>query len=187
EQPAEVRSAKPAASDAPDAEALNIEEPESDEPQPELDEAKVDEAKVDEPKVDEPKVDEAKVEEPGAEEPKAEEPKADEPEFKSNAWWKGLSGQRMRVDLGGTKALTIRRGDLEDGEKLEWVRRFGTNSRVGLLYATEKNMVTVHGVATNAAGTPVAAKVTYEKDGQKVTGIIALRTQGLKVTLYPVD
>jgi len=106
---------------------------------------------------------------------------------KSNAWWKGLAGKRCRVDLGRARALTIRKGTIEDGEKLDWSARFGGNARVGVLFAAEENFVTVKGVATNAAGTPVAAQVTVEKDGNKTTGIIALHTQGLKVTLYPVD
>lgn len=112
---------------------------------------------------------------------------AEEVEPRSNAWWKGLVGKRCRVDLGRAKALTIRRGDLEEGEKLDWVTRFGTNPRIGLLSAAETTIVTVHGVATNAGGTPVAAKITLTRQGVDTTGIIALHTQGLRVTLYPVD
>ncbi len=184
-----VREATPPAADAPEPEAEQpgeepaADEPEADDPEADMPEAEAPAAKTPEAPAEE-KVEPIKLQ-------PVEEPEEDtaepEPAPKSNAWWKGLSGKKVRIDLGKTKALTIRRGELEDGEKLEWSRRFGTSPRVGLLYAAEKNFATVHGVAVNAAGTPVAAKVTVQQKGVEVTGIIALHTQGLKVTLYPVD
>ncbi len=177
-----VRDAKPPAADAPEPEA---EQPEAEEPEAEEPAHEAKEEPTEAPKVEpEDKVEPIKLQPVEEPERDAAEP---EPAPRSNAWWKGLVGQKVRIDLGKTKALTIRRGELEDGEKLDWSRRFGTAPRVGLLYAAEKNFATVLGVAVNAAGTPVAAKVSVEQKGVKVTGIIALHTRGLKVTLYPVD
>jgi len=105
----------------------------------------------------------------------------------SNAWWRGLAGKRCRVDLGQTRALSIRRGTLKDGDRLDWGSTFSTNPRLGLMYTEEENIVLVHGVATNSAGTPVAAHVTLNKQDRETSGVIALHTQGLKVTLHPVD
>ncbi|MFT5430398.1 MAG: hypothetical protein ACI9OJ_001072 [Myxococcota bacterium] len=102
-------------------------------------------------------------------------------------WWEGLAGRVCSVDLGRARVLTIRKGDLKDGDVLDWKGSFGRNQRIGSLFKDDAAQVTVHGVAVNAAGTPVAAKITLDKKGRETTGIIALHTQGLKVTLLPID
>jgi len=102
-------------------------------------------------------------------------------------WWVGLAGKKCRVDLGRARALTIRTGELADGAVISWNEQFGKSPRIGLLYQGEDNVVTVHAVAVDSAGMPAAARITLDKQGRQTTGIIALHTQGLKVTLYPVD
>jgi len=108
-----------------------------------------------------------------------------EPTAKSeiNKWWEDLSDTRCLVDLGRARALTIRKGKLRDGQVTEWASAFGSLPRIGLLSALEKNVVTVHGVAVNDQGTPIAAEISYDRLGKTTRGIIALHTQGLKVTL----
>lgn len=115
------------------------------------------------------------------------QPQEENPPPAKGPWWKNLTGKKCKVDLGMAKALTIRKGELKDGATVNWRKEFGGNPRIGLLYANEDNIVTVHAVGTSAGGAPVAARVTLDKQGRRTTGIIALHTQGLKVTLYPVD
>lgn len=180
DEPAPIEAAEPAnAADAP--------EPDAD--QQGEDEVAGDDAPAgEEPAQNEPAAADPPAQgEPADEAPAADEPTADSPALKSNAWWKGLEGKRRKVDMGQTKALSIRKGTIKDGEKLDWSKRFGTAGRIGLLYAAEENIVTVHAVAVNAAGNPVAAQITLEKQGKETTGVIALHTQGLKVSLVAVD
>ena len=147
---------------------------------------------VESPAAAETPTDDLEADDPEADDPEADDPEADDseeaaPEIKTNAWWKGLVGRRATVDLGKTKALSVRKGLLKDGDVLDWGRRFGTADKLGTLYNGDPNVATVHGVATNSAGTPVAAQVSITAQGREITGIIALHTQGLKITLRPVD
>lgn len=102
-------------------------------------------------------------------------------------WWEGLAGKRCKVDLGRVKVLTIREGELKDGEVVDWKARFGNRPAVGRLFQEQEAIVTVLGVATDSVGNPVAAKIEFERQGKRLTGIIALHAQGLRVSLHPVQ
>jgi hypothetical protein len=123
----------------------------------------------------------------GTADPSSDDSPGDQPPPSDGPWWEGLAGRVCSVDLGRARVLTIRKGDLRDGDVLDWKGSFGRNQRIGSLFKDDEAQVTVHGVAVNAAGTPVAAKITLDKKGRETTGIIALHTQGLKVTLLPID
>ena len=129
-----------------------------------------------------PKPVEVKVVDPPVETPPAEvAPKA------NGAWWEGLAGKTCRVDLGAARVLVIRKGKLDDKQVVEWDALFGQAPRIGAIAKGDNPVVTVHGVGMDARGTPAAAFITFEKQGQSTSGVIALRAKGLKVTLYPVD
>jgi hypothetical protein len=101
-------------------------------------------------------------------------------------WWVGLKGKTCKIDMGRAGALIVRQGGLEDGEVVNWMTRFGRNPRIGLIPKDEHKPVLVHGVGVDITNVPVAAMVTVELDGNKKTGIIALHTQGLNVSLVPI-
>jgi hypothetical protein len=117
--------------------------------------------------------------------PSAEVPAKEAPQI--NKWWEGLAGTVCEIDLGRARALTIRKGKVKDGQVTDWSAAFGSNPRIGLLSAAEKNIVTVHGVAVDEQGTPIAAEVSLDKKGKITRGVIALHTQGLRVSLKPVN
>ena len=125
---------------------------------------------------------------PPIEAPPAEAPAAaQDPKAAPANWWEGLVGKRCKVDLGRVKVLTMRDGDLKDGEVLDWKSKFGNRPAVGRLFQEQETIALVLGVATDSVGNPVAAKVTVERQGRSITGIIALHTQGLRVSLHPVE
>ena len=114
------------------------------------------------------------------------ENKTDDESPQDTNWWEGLTGKQCVVDLGNARALTIRKGKITDGQVADWATDFGRLSRIGLMNALDKNVVTVHGVAINALGTPIAAEISLDKQGKITRGVIALHTQGLRVTLRPL-
>jgi type IV secretory pathway VirB10-like protein len=120
---------------------------------------------------------------PGAIDAPADEsdPSLDQPA--EPKWWEGLKGKVCKVDLGNARALIIRQGGVKDGEVINWSDRFGRNPRIGLMAKGELTGVLVHGVGISRNGDPTAAMITVEKQGRKTTGIIALHTQGLRVSL----
>ena len=138
-------------------------------------------AAPDKPGTDDPKPAAAPDKPKAADAPPAAEPAG------PKGWWQGLAGKRCRVDLGNAAALRMRSGELEDGQVVDWKRNFGSNQAIGSLAKVDDNVVLVHGVGVDESGTPIAAKVTIDRGGRKTTGIIALHTQGLKVTLRPLN
>ncbi|HIA04552.1 MAG TPA: hypothetical protein EYN66_22090 [Myxococcales bacterium] len=102
-------------------------------------------------------------------------------------WWTGLKGKTCKVDMGRAGALIMRQGGLKDGEVVDWMTRFGRNPRIGLIPKDDQIRLLVHGVGIDITGTPVAAMVTVEIEKNKKTGIIALHTQGLNVSLHPIN
>ena len=102
-------------------------------------------------------------------------------------WWEGLVGTRCDIDLGRARALTIRKGTVKDGATTDWSTAYGGNPRIGLINAADKNIVTVHGVAVSEQGTPIAAEVSLDRKGKITRGVIALHTQGLRVSLRKID
>lgn len=102
-------------------------------------------------------------------------------------WWVGLKGKTCKVDMGRAGALIMRQGGLKDGEVVDWMTRFGRNPRIGLIPKDDQIRVLVHGVGVDITGTPVAAMITVEIEKNKKTGIIALHTQGLNVSLHPIN
>ena len=102
-------------------------------------------------------------------------------------WWVGLAGKQCRVDLGKAPAVVIRKGEIKDGDVVDWKTAFGSAPRIGAIGKDESVVALVHGVAVDAVGTPTAALITVDRQGTPTTGIIALHTQGLRVSLSPVD
>jgi len=102
-------------------------------------------------------------------------------------WWEGLKGKTCKVNMGRAGALIMRQGGLKDGEVVDWMTRFGRNPRIGLIPKDDQIRLLVHGVGVDITGTPVAAMVTVEIEKNKKTGIIALHTQGLNVSLHPIN
>ena len=67
-----------------------------------------------------------------------------------------------------------------------WDKVFGNKPAAGRLFQEQETIALVHGVATDSVGNPVAAKISLERGGRTVTGVIALHTEGLRVSLHPV-
>jgi len=102
-------------------------------------------------------------------------------------WWEGLVDTTCEIDLGRARALTIRKGKVKDGQITDWSAAFGSNPRIGLLSASERNIATVHGVAVDEQGKPIAAEISLKRKNSTTRGVIALHTQGLRVTLKPIN
>ena len=156
-------------------------EPKPTAPPPAAENAETAEAKPEKP---------LEADKPSEKSPKvpAEPPPKAPPEAKTPAqWWTGLKGKTCKLNLGNARALVVRQGGLKDGDVVDWISRFGRNPRIGLIAQTDNLDVLVHGVGVSNSGIPTAAMITFEKQGRKTTGIVALYTQGLKVSLKPID
>lgn len=118
----------------------------------------------------------------GQQEPEKEAPAPQEEA--APTWWSGLVGKRcvVRLDEAGFSGLSVREGELRDGERVDWSSRFGKARKVGSIRAKGSATVLVEALGFGADGLPNAALVTLDK-GKR--GVVSLQVEGKQVRIEP--
>lgn len=105
------------------------------------------------------------------------------------SWWSGLVGKRCVVLLGdvGFSALSVRDGEIADGDRVDWGGRFGKSRKVGSVRASKGALVQLEALGFGTDGTPNAALVTVLGRKKPVRGVISLQVEGKQVRLEPAS
>lgn len=114
------------------------------------------------------------------------EPDVPPPPPRELPWWDRCVGKKCEVDFGElTGGLTVRKGSIEHGTRVDWTLRFGGAQRVDVIPTNRPLTVEVRGVGIGGDGKPTAAEIEYRKGGRTIVGIIALKIGNKRITMSP--
>ncbi len=126
---------------------------------------------------------------PAVQEPPPAEPPEVVDEQPARPWWQACRASICKVDFGAiTGGLTIRRGHVVHGSRVDWQADFGGGERLSVLPTEGEIQVRVEGVGLAADGQPIAAEIVYRAGERELRGVIKLDlgSPDKRITMQPM-
>lgn len=102
------------------------------------------------------------------------------------SWWESCLGKTCKVDFGGIKrGLSVRRGAIEHGKRVDWDLRFKRAPRVEILPTDRNIKVLLEAVGFDGKGKPVVAQIRWSDKGRDISGVISLHPGDKTVSMVP--